>query len=124
IQNEAEESHIKVYKELLKLRQSEAWRYGSYESQSLNTDKVLAFSRIPSKDFNALGYLVLVNLSDDEVTVNSGVFTGVPPVGTVRIRSVEFHNRDVVVGGTINTGSVTLGSRDSIVIEFTPVYYK
>ncbi|CAG7673260.1 unnamed protein product, partial [Allacma fusca] len=53
---------------------------------------------IPSKESNALGYLVLVNLSDDEVTVNSGVFTGVPPFGTVRIRSVEFHNRDVIVG--------------------------
>lgn len=44
-QMEAEESHIKVYKELLKLRHTNAWKYGGYESKSLSGDKVVGFTR-------------------------------------------------------------------------------
>ncbi|CAG7733027.1 unnamed protein product [Allacma fusca] len=92
------------------------------ESQALNSDKVLAFARIPSQESNATGYVVLVNLSDDQVSVNSGVFTGIPSIGTVHIRSVDFHNGDAVIGGSINLTSVLLGPRDSIVIVFTPTF--
>ena len=41
----ADESHIKVYQELLKLRRTDTWRYGSYESLSLSNDRVLGFTR-------------------------------------------------------------------------------
>lgn len=44
-QLKTEESHIKVYHELLKLRNTDTWRYGSYESRSLSNDRVLGFTR-------------------------------------------------------------------------------
>jgi alpha-glucosidase len=39
------ESHIKVYKELVKLRQSNTWKYGEYQSFTLEGDDVLGFTR-------------------------------------------------------------------------------
>ena len=47
-----EESHLKVYKEVLKLRNSNAWKYGDYESRSLSSDKVLGFTRSGSELHN------------------------------------------------------------------------
>ena len=47
---------------------------------------------------NETGFVVLVNLSDDDVSVNSSVFSGVPATGTVRIRSVNFKAQNVAVG--------------------------
>jgi len=44
-QEAADESHLKVYKEILKLRNSNVWRYGAYESKALNNDKVVGFTR-------------------------------------------------------------------------------
>jgi glycosidase len=114
----AEESHLKVYKELLKLRQTDAWRYGAYQSMSLNSDKVLAFARMPAEGSSEPGYVVLVNLSEDPVTVNASVFSGVPIVGWPVIRSVGYHDSRVVVGGVIYTPEIPMGTRDSVVIQF------
>jgi alpha-glucosidase len=119
-QEAAEESHIKVYKELLKLRQTDTWRYGSYESQALNSDRVLAFTRIP-EDSNASGYLVLVNMSEDTVVADARSFARVPSLGVVRVRSVGFSNSRAEIGSAINTQDVELGPRNSIVIEFPPL---
>lgn len=44
-QEAADQSHLKVYKELLKLRQTSAWRYGSFNIRSLYQDRVLGFTR-------------------------------------------------------------------------------
>ena len=41
----ADESHLKVYKEIVKLRNTDTWRYGSYESLPLSNDRVLGFTR-------------------------------------------------------------------------------
>ena len=40
-----EESHLKVYIELLKLRNTDTWRYGSYESHAFNEDRIIGFTR-------------------------------------------------------------------------------
>ncbi|CAG7720464.1 unnamed protein product [Allacma fusca] len=88
------------------------------QTAALNSDRVLGFSRIPEE---GLGFLVLINLSNDDVTASSTVFRGVPNTGIVKIRSVNFKNRGAIVGGSIDTRSVILGPRDSLVVEFTPV---
>ena len=41
----ADESHLKVYKELVRIRNTDTWRYGNYSSRALNNDRVLAFTR-------------------------------------------------------------------------------
>ena len=125
-QESAEESHLKVYKEVLKLRNSNVWRYGEYESQSLNSGKVLGFTRqefadffhvslflyifcmvhnskrnflhtcrIAPRDVDPRSFLVLVNMADESVSVDSSIFRGVPQVGFVLIRSVGFEGSTV-----------------------------
>ena len=128
-QESAEESHLKVYKEVLKLRNSNVWRYGEYESQSLNSGKVLGFTRqefpdffqislffstffifllvhnskrnflhncrIAPRDVDPRSFLVLVNMADESVSVDSSRFRGVPQVGFVLIRSVGFEGSTV-----------------------------
>jgi glycosidase len=118
-QEVADESHLKVYKELLKLRQTDAWRYGDYESMALNSDKVLGFARFPQGS-SVPGYMVLVNLSDEPVTVDASVFHGVPIVGWPIIRSVGYHDSRVVVGGVVYTREIPMGARDSVVIQIYP----
>ncbi|CAG7833374.1 unnamed protein product [Allacma fusca] len=94
------------------------------DPKACNTDpeRVLGFSRVPSESSGSFGFLVLVNLSEDSLTVNATVFDGVPLTGTVRTRSVGFHVPGTVIGGSINTRAVELGPRDSIVVEFNPLY--
>jgi alpha-glucosidase len=119
-QQAAEESHFKVYKELLKLRQTDTWRYGGYEATSLNSDNVLAFARTPVEGSSEPGYLVVVNLSDGPVTVDASVLDSVPAIAWPIIRSVGYHDSRVVVGGVIYTPEIPMGARDSVVIEFYP----
>ena len=54
--------------------------------------------RIPPPESNEDGFLVLVNLSDDYVTVDSTTFNSVPTSGTVKIRSVDFKQQNAVIG--------------------------
>ncbi|CAG7827562.1 unnamed protein product [Allacma fusca] len=103
-------------------RWSEAWRHGSYESQALNSDKVLAFTRVPPRETGQWGYVVLINLSKDDIAVDARSFSSVPTLGVVRARSVGFHNPRAIIGSAILTQSVELGARDAIVIEYPPVY--
>ena len=44
-QNATDDSHLQVYKALTKLRKTNAWIHGGYESHTLNNDTVLGFTR-------------------------------------------------------------------------------
>ncbi|CAG7819460.1 unnamed protein product [Allacma fusca] len=92
-----------------------------FTEEGIDGDKVLGISRIPPANSTENGLLLLANLSNEEVTVDSIVFPGVPSAGTVRLRSTDFKNRNAYPGSTIDTRSVLLGARNSIVIEFTPI---
>jgi len=115
-QEAAAESHLKVYKDIMRLRNSNVWRYGDYESRALNQDRVVAFSRIASRDVDTRSFLVLVNFSDDTVTVDATVFKNVPAVGFVYTRSVGFQGSGNV-GSSIGLTAVQLGPRNSIIIQ-------
>lgn len=119
VQNAAPESHLKVYKELMKIRYTDVWRYGDYQSQTLNNDSILAFTRsLPS---DGTGLLVLVSFASQTQTVDASSFNGLPASGEVLVRSVGFQDQDAIVGSIIDIGSVQLGPRNSIVIQYTPV---
>lgn len=44
-QEAAEESHLKVFKDLMKLRERNVWKYGDYSSFVLNSETVFGFKR-------------------------------------------------------------------------------
>ena len=54
--------------------------------------------RIPPEGVESPGLLVLVNLSDDDVTAETSIFAGLPAYGTIATRSVNFKNQAAVVG--------------------------
>lgn len=58
-------SHYKLYKELLKLRKSQAFVDGDFESKAL-TENVIAFSRSTADG----AFVVLINLGNSSATVN------------------------------------------------------
>jgi len=116
----AEESHLKVYKEIVKLRKTNAWKYGSYESLSLNNDRVLAFARTPAAEMSGSGFAVIFNLSNDNLSVDATTLSEVPSSGRVLTRSVGFQAQNVVVGQPITTTAIPLGPKNSLVIEFQP----
>ncbi|CAG7633834.1 unnamed protein product, partial [Allacma fusca] len=51
------------------MRQTEAWRYGDYEGKVLADGDALGFTRVPCGP-KSIGFLVLVNFSDKNVTVD------------------------------------------------------
>ena len=54
--------------------------------------------RLPPAGVDSPGLLVLVNLSDDDVTADTSIFAGVPTYGRIAVRSVNFKNQAAVVG--------------------------
>lgn len=54
--------------------------------------------RIAPEENSGKSLLVLVNLSDDNVSIDATTFNNVPSTGSVRVRSVDFKNQNVVVG--------------------------
>ncbi len=44
-QKGAEESHLEIYKKIVQLRKSDAWKYGSLETKAPNTGAAFGFTR-------------------------------------------------------------------------------
>ncbi|CAH4012741.1 unnamed protein product [Pieris brassicae] len=65
-------SHVKVYKELARLRTEPSFRFGRYESVAFNSD-VLAFRRWYNGDI----YIVVVNFRDEPHNIDFTYFEGV-----------------------------------------------
>lgn len=67
VQRGQEESHYETYKKISLLRKSDAWKYGSLETKSLNSGNVFAFSRYQYAqnpiDKISLKILILVGFS-------------------------------------------------------------
>ncbi|CAG7836649.1 unnamed protein product, partial [Allacma fusca] len=96
---------INIWYDLLPEGQWATFLLGNHDQKRAPTrwSEVLAFTRI-LENSNALGYLVLVNLSDDVVNVDASTFDRVPAIGSV-----------------INTQTVELGARNSVIIAFPPL---
>ena len=90
VQLESEhESHIKIYRTLAAFRQEPSILFGNFNS-TVAKGTVFAYSRL--KEGN-LGYVVAVNLSEEEVVdIDLKELPMVPDAGTVKIRS--HHDRD------------------------------
>ena len=80
-QSDALNSHMKVYKELTKLRYSDSILYG--DTKFYTNDTIFGFTRV--KKGNP-GYLVAVNFGKEEAIANATTLPLVPGSGTVQIR--------------------------------------
>ena len=80
-QSDALNSHMKVYKELTKLRYSDSILYG--DTKFYTNDTIFGFTR--AKKGNP-GYLVAVNFGKEEAIANATTLPLVPDSGTVQIR--------------------------------------
>ena len=78
---DAASSHMKVYKELTKLRYSDSILYG--DTKFYTNDTIFGFTRV--KKGNP-GYLVAVNFGKEEAIANATKLPLVPGSGTVQIR--------------------------------------
>ncbi|KAK2716300.1 hypothetical protein QYM36_010766, partial [Artemia franciscana] len=83
----AEESHLKIYKEIINLRKELAIQTG--ELQYLNVDESLfSFMRVTDNPTNQ-NYMVLVNFGETDSVVDVSANSLVPPVATVVIKSLS-----------------------------------
>ncbi|CAL8149196.1 unnamed protein product [Orchesella dallaii] len=117
-ENAAEESHLKVYKELVKIRQRNVWKYGTQSTLVLNDGAVFAMLRAAPISVDQGSVLLLANIGDESQVVDVSSVAGVPPTATVLIRSVGFQDGDTTIGSQIGTNAVPLGPRNSIVLGF------
>ncbi|KAL7638994.1 UNVERIFIED_CONTAM: hypothetical protein RMT77_010528 [Armadillidium vulgare] len=112
-QNEASQSHIKVYKDLAKLRLKKTFQFGTIDF-AVATEEVLAFVRSYE---GSPTYLVVINTSPEETTVD--VQNGdvkLPDSATVVIRSSTDSREETNVGSTVNLSSVSLQGGEGLVL--------
>ncbi|KAJ9588787.1 hypothetical protein L9F63_017898, partial [Diploptera punctata] len=91
IQNSAEKSHIKVYKNLIQLRKEATFKDGATEIAAI-TDNVLAFTRTLE---NHDTYVIVVNVGDETENINlKDTFSYLPDELTIAAVSV-FSEHDI-----------------------------
>jgi len=110
-QSDALNSHMKVYKELTKLRYSDSILYG--DTKFYTNDTIFGFTRV--KKGNP-GYLVAVNFGKEEAIANATTLPLVPGSGTVQIRD-SANNDDT---RSLELDKLKLGPEEGIVIAFVP----
>ena len=128
---EAEESHLKVYKALVALRQTFEWMHGGLETRvfddGVGEGQVFGFTRsLRYNDTHELGILVLANLGGgagvSHQTIDATVFRGVPSTGVVCVRSVGAGvNSEVetaAVDSSMSLKSVVLRPGAGLVIRY------
>merc|ERR1711963_174633 len=104
-------SHMKVYKELTKLRYSDSILYG--DTKFYTNDTIFGFTRV--KKGNP-GYLVAVNFGKEEAVANATKLPLVPGSGTVQIR--DSSNTDTT--RSLPLDALKLGPEEGIIIAFVP----
>jgi len=114
-EQEKSNSHLKVYKELTKLRYSDSILYGT--TNYYTNASVFSYTRV--KKGNP-GYLVAVNFGKNNATHDFSTMPLVPTTGTVQIR-------DSANDGTersISLKELTIQPEQGIVIAFVPDFGK
>ncbi|ODM87950.1 Maltase 1 [Orchesella cincta] len=115
-QNETSgDSHLKVYKQILSLRKTDTWKYGSLEAYALENGQGFGFARI----YKGSGFIVLANYLDGDMIINVGEhFKDIPDSAMVYTTSVNFQP-EMSVGSFISTKSVTIRGKHSIILTFS-----
>ncbi|ODM96637.1 Maltase 1 [Orchesella cincta] len=115
-QNETNgDSHLKVYKQILSLRKTDTWKYGSLEAYALENGQGFGFARI----YKGSGFIVLANYLDGDMIINVGEhFKDIPDSAMVYTTSVNFQP-EMSVGSFISTKSVTIRGKHSIILTFS-----
>nr|CAD7257621.1 unnamed protein product [Timema shepardi] len=116
-QNEAEESHLKVYRELAELRTSQSVMFGSLDlaviNSSVTNSSVFAFTRVKSGN---PGYIVTFNPSANNVTVDLATLDNVSGELTVHLHSTGFEPKR----SKVSSNGVSLSPLGALVLTYVP----
>ncbi|KAL7638904.1 UNVERIFIED_CONTAM: hypothetical protein RMT77_010438 [Armadillidium vulgare] len=113
IQNETEQSHIKVYKDLTRLRLKRTFQFGTLNFQ-IATKDVLAFIRSCKE---CPMYLIVINTSKKDIIIdvqNGNVL--LPDSATVVIRSSSDTRNETTVGSKLNLAKLSLIGEEGLVL--------
>ncbi|XP_045513185.1 maltase A1-like [Pieris brassicae] len=102
-------SHVKVYKELARLRTEPSFRFGRYESVAFNSD-VLAFRRWYNGDI----YIVVVNFRDEQHNIDFTYFEGVSGHLETVISSIQSPR---IQGDVIEANNASIGGSEALVLK-------
>ncbi|XP_065562925.1 probable maltase [Artemia franciscana] len=111
-QDAASESHLKVYRELVKIREMASAQYGEISFPYVDEE---IFSFVRNKSGNP-GLLVAVNLGDSNRFINfSG--NGLPETLTLKLKNVG-GTPDISVGSTVSSTNVTIPAKNGFVFSY------
>ncbi|XP_063610821.1 maltase A3-like [Penaeus indicus] len=116
-QDEAEASHLGVYRQLSELRREVTFVRGDL-AFPLVTEEVIAILRSYKR---APSYLLVINTSEYDVTVDLQQGTTLPEVGTVVLRSVTDTSDATMPGSKVQLSNVTLVGGEGIIFQFGQV---
>lgn len=114
-QEKEESSHLKVYKELTKLRYSDSILYGN--TNYYTNDSVFAYTRV--KKGNP-GYLVAVNFGKTSTTQDFSNMPLMPKTGTVQLRDSANLGKERSLALT----ELTIPPEQGIIMAFVPDFGK
>ncbi|XP_049776594.1 probable maltase [Schistocerca cancellata] len=109
-------SHLNLYKDLVKQRESPSIMYGSCDTSVIN-GTVFVMTRIKSGN---PGILVAFNPSSNNVTVNLNSIDNISEELTVQLQSSNFVHDTVRLKSKIDTDEVPLPARAALVLSFVP----
>ncbi|KAL0279220.1 UNVERIFIED_CONTAM: hypothetical protein PYX00_000825 [Menopon gallinae] len=115
-QREAEESHFKIFKALLKARESKSVVYGSSNLTILN-DSMIALTRIKAGN---PGYLAVYNLGTQNETVDFTSIEHVPNELQVYAMSMNYADDSVNVKSKVTNNDFLMTPRSAVVFTFVP----
>ncbi|XP_069978318.1 maltase A3-like [Penaeus vannamei] len=116
-QDEAKVSHLNIYRQLSELRREVTFVRGDLAFPQV-TEEVIAILRSYRR---APSYLLVINTSEYDVTVDLQQGTTLPEVGMVVLRSVTDTSEATLPGSDVQLNKVTLCGGGGIVFKLPPV---
>ncbi|GLV31401.1 Maltase B1 [Carabus blaptoides fortunei] len=107
-QQKLENSHYKIYQELMKLRQTDVIKEGSYSIEAINGVFVLI------RSYHGLNYVLLFNVGATESTVNLDTLNDIPDNLTVKINSLGAQNKREAI---LNKNKLQLKGYEALILE-------
>ncbi|XP_037070929.1 maltase A3-like [Pollicipes pollicipes] len=113
----ADASHLKVYRQLQRLRAStDSLTAGNY-TELLVDEQIFSFMRTRS---GSPGFVVVINTSDQTVSANLSVSKMLPAEGSVSVRSSQSVSEQTRPGTRVQFNAVPLGPKEGLVLSFVP----
>ncbi|XP_068234691.1 probable maltase isoform X2 [Palaemon carinicauda] len=115
-QKDATYSHLSVYQSLTQLRKLDVFTTGRIAYPSITED---VFSFVRYADETATYYLVVINTSEEELTVDlhHDASFDLPKTGTVVVRSITDTSEETVPGSEVSLDSVKMVGGEGLVFS-------